>query len=96
MSLFGTAFLDSTINAAIFGLAAGTIHHFLFQYPHQAHVFTTLYGFGILNAGFLILEVNKKGRSEPIVHQIILKFVCLSLFNAIYVSPFEGSLNWVR
>ena len=96
MSFFSASRLDSIINATMFGLVAGIIHHFLFQYPYQANIFTTLYGFGILNTVFVIVEVNTKGRSEHLVHQIILSSVCISLFNTIYVSPFEASLEWAR
>jgi len=69
--------------AVQFGLLVGICHHFLIQFPRQAHIFTTLYAYLVGNLSFhLLCFLPQTHHPSPAT----LAFGTL-IFNISYVIP---------
>jgi hypothetical protein len=64
------------------GLLLAISHHFLIQYPRQAHIFTTIYSYIAGNALFLVVSLFPKSRPTP---SVVVTVQTLLLFNIVYV-----------
>jgi hypothetical protein len=62
------------------GLLVGSVHHIKFQYPYQAGIFETLYGYGLLIIAYTVYHIIAFPTN-------LLSFLKdLTIFNATYVS----------
>jgi hypothetical protein len=67
------------------GLLVGAIHHLLFQYPNQANILTTLYGFAFTNVIFVLLLLAPKDAPHFFSLEILQIIKTSMVFNAVYV-----------
>jgi len=69
--------------AVQFGLLVGICHHFLIQFPRQAHIFTTLYAYLVGNVSFYLICFVPQTHHPSLAN---LAFGPL-IFNISYVIP---------
>lgn len=75
--------MDVAMDPAIAGIIAGCIHHFLFQFPSQAKLFTTFYAIGMMNAAFVALTLAPTNAIRDI--QLLPLLKNLAIFEVVYV-----------
>jgi hypothetical protein len=75
--------MEISMNPTIDGLLAGVVHHLALQRPNQAKLFTTLFGYALINSIFIVLSLGGKEGLKILGISHVLKN--LLIFNTVYV-----------
>ena len=78
------------MRTVVLALGAGAFHHLLFQYPNQAEMFVTLYGFALSNAVFLVSHWTAVDQAKSRLQQAGQFSLALLLFEIVFVCSIES------